>query len=159
VTTAQRCPAAAERFGELSARMRKDDGVAQFIRFAFVGGVTTAVYAAMFVSLSRLLGFGYLSAHLISTVLTTVLANEMHRRLTFHADERVDFFTAQWEAGIVAAIGLLSTSAALTWLDSTAHSVPAILQIALVVAVTTTIGIIRFIALRWIFRPGMTARS
>ncbi len=159
MTTAQRCPAAAERLGELSARVRKDDGVAQFIRFAFVGGVTTAVYAAMFVSLSRLLGFGYLSAHLISTVLTTVLANEMHRRLTFHADERVNFFTAQWEAGAVAAIGLLSTSAALTWLDSTADSVPAILQIALVVAVTTTIGIIRFIALRWIFRPGMTARS
>jgi putative flippase GtrA len=159
VTTAQRCPAAAERLGELSARVRKDDAVAQFIRFAFVGGVTTAVYAGMFVALSRLFDVGYLTAHLISTVLTTVLANEMHRRLTFRADERVDFFTAQWEAGAVAAIGLLSTSAALTWLDSTANSVPAILQITLVVAVTTTIGIIRFIALRWIFRPGMTARS
>jgi putative flippase GtrA len=159
VTTAQRCPAAAERLGELSARVRKDDAVAQFIRFAFVGGVTTAVYAGMFVALSRRIDVGYLTAHLISTVLTTVLANEMHRRLTFRADERVDFFTAQWEAGAVAAIGLLSTSAALTWLDSTANSVPAILQITLVVAVTTTIGIIRFIALRWIFRPGMTARS
>ena len=157
--TAQRCPAATERLGELSARVRKDDGLAQFIRFAFVGGVTTAVYAAMFVTLSRLLGVGYLSAHLISTVATTVLANEMHRRLTFRAEERVDFFTAQWEAGAVAAIGLLSTSAALTWLDSTAGSVPAILQIALVVAVTTTIGIIRFIALRWIFRAGAPARG
>jgi putative flippase GtrA len=159
VTTAQRCPAAAERLGELSTRMRKDDAFAQLIRFAFVGGVTTALYAGLFVSLSRLAGFEYLTAHLISTVLTTVLANEMHRRLTFHADERVDFFTAQWEAGAVAVVGLVSTSAALTWLDSTSHSVPAILQIALVVAVTTTIGLLRFIALRWLFRPGMTARS
>jgi putative flippase GtrA len=159
VTTPQLCPAAAERLGELTARVRKDDGVAQFIRFVFVGGVTTAVYAALFLTLSGLSGLGYLGAHLISTVLTTALANEMHRRLTFHADERVDWFTAQWEAGAVAVVGLLSTSAALTWLDSTAGSVPAILQIALVVAVTTTIGIIRFIALRWIFRPGLATGS
>ena len=159
MTTAVRCPAAAERLGELSARMRRDDAFTQLMRFAFVGSVTTALYAALFLVLSRVIGLDYLPAHLISTVITTVLANELHRRLTFHADERVDWFTAQWEAGAVAVIGLLSTSAALTWLDTTSTSVPAVLQIALVVAVTTTIGIVRFIALRWIFRPELAARS
>jgi putative flippase GtrA len=155
--TLLRCPpAAAERLGDLSDRVRRDDGFAQFLRFVLVGATSTAVYAVLYVSLS---GLGYLAAHLVSTVVTTVLANELHRRLTFRAEDRVDWFTAQWEAGGVAVIGLLATSAALTWLDSAAGSAPIILQIALVAAVTATIGMLRFLALRWIFRPSLPSRS
>jgi putative flippase GtrA len=143
-------PVAADRLGELSARVRRDDGIAQFLRFVLVGATSTAVYAGLYISLSDL---GYLTAHLIATVFSTILANEMHRRLTFRAEERVDWFTAQWQAGGVAVFGLLATSAALGWLDATAGSAPVILQIALVAAVTATIGMLRFVALRWIFRP------
>jgi hypothetical protein len=53
----------------------------------------------------------------------------------------------------VALVGLVSTSAALTWLDSAAGSAPMWLQIALVATVTAVIGMMRFVALRWIFRP------
>lgn len=147
-----RRPAAADRLGELGARIRGEGGWSQFLRFVLVGGSSTALYAALYVLLTGS-ELDYLSAHLAATVVSTVVANECHRRLTFHAEERVDWFTAQWEAGGVALIGLVSTSAALTWLYSAAGSAPMVLQIALVAAVTAVIGLLRFAALRWIFRP------
>ena len=151
-----RPPAAAEHLGDLSARVRGDDGWAQFLRFVLVGGASTAFYALLYVSLSSL---GYLPAHLVATVISTILVNETHRRLTFRAEDRVHWVTAQWEAGGVAVIGLISTSAALTWLDSAAGTAPVWMQIALVAAVTAVIGMMRFLALRWIFRPASPARA
>lgn len=133
----------------LAHRLRQDDMLAQFARFLLVGGSTTLVYALLFIPLQ---GMGYLAAHLIATVASTVLANEMHRRLTFHAEDRVGWFTAQWEASTVAAIGLVATSATLGWVNSTAAEAPVWLQITAVVTVTAIIGLLRFIALRWIFR-------
>jgi putative flippase GtrA len=161
----RRHPAAAELLGEpargpfarlrtwaapLIDRLRQDDVLAQFARFVLVGSVSTAVYALLFLTLH---GFGYLPANVGATVVSSVLANELHRRLTFHADERVGFWTSQVGAGGVSLFGLLATSAALTWLDSAAGSAPVALQIGLVAAVTGGIGLIRFAALRWIFRP------
>ncbi|TFV53450.1 GtrA family protein [Blastococcus sp. TF02A-35] len=120
------------------------------MRFVLVGAVTTAVYAAFFVALSA---WGYLAAHLVGTAISTVLANELHRRLTFRADERVHWFTAQWEAGGVTVLGLLATSTALGWLEAVTETTQPVLQIATVAAVTAFIGAMRFLALRWIFRP------
>ena len=134
----------------LTERLRGNSTTAQFARFVLVGGSTTAVYAVFFVALR---GYGYLPAHLIATAVSTVLANELHRRLTFHADERVHWFTAQWEAGGVTVLGLLATSSALGWLEAVTDGTNAGLQIATVAAVTALIGLMRFIALRWIFRP------
>ena len=132
------------------ARFRQDDALAQLVRFMVVGGSSTLLYALLFLALHR---FGYLPAHVTATIASSVFANEAHRRLTFRADDRVSFLTAQWEAGGVSLIGLLATTAALDWLDSTTSNAPAGLQIALVIAVTTAIGAMRFVALRWIFRP------
>jgi putative flippase GtrA len=151
-----RPPAATEHVGELSAWVRGDDGWAQFLRFVLVGGASTAFYALLYVSLASL---GYLPAHLIATVISTILVNETHRRLTFRAEDRVHWVTAQWEAGGVAVIGLISTSAALTWLDSAAGTAPVWMQIGLVATVTAVIGMMRFLALRWIFRPASPARA
>ena len=133
----------------LAHRLRQDDVLAQFTRFLLVGGSTTLVYALLFIPFQ---GLGYLVAHLIATVASTVLANEMHRRLTFHAEDRVGWFTAQWEASTVAALGLVATSATLGWVNTTAAEDQVWLQITAVVTVTAIIGLLRFIALRWIFR-------
>ena len=134
----------------VSERVRRDDTFAQFVRFVLVGGSSTAVYAALFLSLQWL---GYLPAHVVATVASSVLANEMHRRLTFRADERVSWLAAQIEAGGVSLFGLVATSVALRWLDASVGAAHPVLQISLVAAVTGLIGLIRFIALRWIFRP------
>ncbi|MGY1638906.1 GtrA family protein [Geodermatophilus sp. SYSU D00742] len=134
-------------------RVRAEDTFGQFVRFVLVGGSTTLVYATLFVALEVL---GYLPAHLIATAASTVLANELHRRRTFRAEERVHWFTAQWEAGGITVIGLFATSAALGVLDSTVSSVSVYVQVACVVTVTALIGLMRFIALRWIFRTAAT---
>jgi putative flippase GtrA len=160
-------PAAAEFLGDLSrapvprvedvagrtaARLRKDDTFAQFARFVLVGATSTALYALLFLSLQGF-GFTYFSAHLVATVASSMLANDLHRRLTFHAGERVSWLTAQIEAGGVSLVGLVATSAALGWLEAVAGSAHPFWQIALVAAVTAFIGLVRFMALRWIFRP------
>jgi putative flippase GtrA len=144
-----RRPAVSDALDGLVSRVRGEDTLGQFARFVLVGGATTLVYAALFVTLG---GLGYLPAHLIATAASTVLANEMHRRLTFRADERVHWFTAQWEAGGVTVLGMAATSAALGVLDSTVGSTTVALQVSLVVAVTGLIGLMRFVLLRWLFR-------
>jgi putative flippase GtrA len=161
----RRRPEAAEPFGDLpqgpppqvgepvhalGERLGRDDTFGEFARFVLVGGASTTVYAALFLVLE---GFGYLAAHVVATVASSVMANELHRRLTFHAGERVSWLTAQIEAGGVSLFGLVATSAALGWLDATVDSAPPALQITLVATVTAAIGLLRFIALRWIFRP------
>jgi putative flippase GtrA len=142
----------------LTAWLRRDEALAQFVRFVFVGGTSTAVYAVLFLSI-RASGTGYLTAHVIATVASSMFANETHRRLTFHADERVSWLAAQVEAGGVSLFGLVATSTALRWLDATVGSAHPYLQIACVAAVTAVIGMLRFIALRWIFRPQVTERA
>ncbi|SFK37512.1 GtrA family protein [Geodermatophilus ruber] len=141
--------AAGDLVGVLAARVRAEDTLGQFCRFILVGGATTLVYAALYVALRDL---GYLPAHLLATAASTALANEMHRRLTFRAEERVHWFTAQWEAGGITVLGLVGTSTALGLLDSMTGTAPVLAQVALAVAVTALIGLMRFVALRWIFR-------
>jgi putative flippase GtrA len=138
--------------GRLTTRLRRDDTLAQFARFVLVGATSTAFYAVLFLSLQ---GWGYLPAHVVATVASSVLANELHRRLTFHAGERVSWLTAQVEAGSVSVVGLVATSAALGWLDAATGSAHPALQITLVAAVTALIGLLRFVTLRWIFRAGV----
>ena len=145
-----RRPAVGDAVGSVVARVRAEDTLAQFARFVLVGGATTLVYAALFATLE---GLGYLPAHVVGTAASTLLANEMHRRLTFHAGERVHWLTAQLEASGVTVIGLLLSSAALGVLDSVAPDASVVAQVALVVTVTGLVGLMRFIALRWLFRP------
>lgn len=138
-------------------RLRRDDTFAQFARFVLVGGTTTVIYAALFLSLSRVAGLAYLPAHVAATTVTTVLANEMHRRLTFRAEDRVSWAAAQWEAGGVSVVGLVATSSALEWLDSVTGTAHPVVQVTVVATVTAAIGGLRFLALRWIFRPAGSA--
>lgn len=145
-----RRPAVGDAVGSLVTRLRGEDTLAQFTRFVLVGGSTTLVYAALFAALEWL---GYLPAHVAGTAVSTVLANEMHRRLTFHAGERVHWLTAQAEASGVTVIGLLLSSAALGVLNSLVPTASVATQVALVVTVTGLVGLMRFIALRWLFRP------
>jgi hypothetical protein len=56
-------------------------------------------------------------------VLSSILANELHRRLTFHATGRVGWLTAQWEGGGLAATGLVASGVALATLDGLLASV------------------------------------
>ena len=145
-------PDAHDDTGGVAGWLRSERIPAQFARFVLVGGSTTAVYALLFLLLARFWGINYMAAHVTAMLVSTALANELHRRLTFHAGERVGWFTAQWEAGGISMIGLFATSTALGWLDVATATARHALQIAVVVGVIALIGVIRFVALRWIFR-------
>ena len=140
----------ADLVGDVAALVRSDRGVGQFARFVLVGGLSSAVYGLLFILLR---GLGEVPANLIGAALSSVLANELHRRLTFRAGERVGWFTAQWEGGALCVAVMVSTSLALSWLNEVVVEPAVLTEILLIAAVTATIGTLRFLALRWVFRP------
>jgi putative flippase GtrA len=139
--------------------LRSDVAPAQFVRFVLVGGSTTALYAVLFLLVAHYLAVDYMAAHVGAIVVSTVLANELHRRLTFRAEDRVGWFAAQWEAGSVSLIGLVATSTALSGLDAATGMAHHLLQIGVVGGVIALIGTLRFVALRWIFRTRPDVRA
>src|SRR4051794_7068540 len=134
----------------LIERLGRDDAVAQFARFVLVGGVSSALYALLFVALA---GLGDQPANLAGAFGSSALANEMHRRLTFHAGERVSWFTAQWEGGGLALLGMAATALTLGWFDAVTVDAGSIARLAVLATVTEAIGLVRFVALRWAFGP------
>ena len=135
-----------------AARVAGDPGAgeatAQLARFAMVGGLATSVQVLLFTALAPA---GVLPAYAVSWAVSTALANELHRRRTFRADERVGALSAQLEGGGLALLALLITSAALAALAVTAPDAGVGAQTILVLAVTATVGLLRFLALRWSF--------
>jgi putative flippase GtrA len=141
----------------LRTRLQQDDAGAQFARYVVVGGVSSAVYALLFIALD---GLGDQSANLVGAIASTLLANELHRRLTFHAGQQMSWFTAQWEGGGLAFIGLVATSLALAGVHALVGDVGTGAQLCLIAAVTGAIGLIRFVALRsWVFTPAVIGQD
>ena len=132
----------------LTERLRGDGARAQFARFVLVGGISSLLYALVYVLLD---GFGDQPANVVGAIASSVLANELHRRLTFHAGERVSWFAAQWEGGGLALAGMVATALALGWFDSVAGDDGSLADLAVVAVVTGAIGLVRFAALRWVF--------
>lgn len=125
--------------------LRSDGAFPQLVRFALVGGLSNVLYVAVFVAMHS---EGSIVANAVGAVASTVLANELHRRLTFHAADRVGWFTAQWEGGGLALIGLGASTAALTALDVALPTAGAALSALILVGVTAIVGGLRFLALR-----------
>jgi putative flippase GtrA len=145
-----------QRVADAAARSREplrgDDTLGQFARYVLVGTLSTVLYGIVFVAADVA---GDQVANVAGAIASTMLANELHRRLTFHAGARVSWFTAQWEGGGLAVIGLMATSLALAGFHGLVGDVSALAQIGLVTAVTGAIGLVRFVALRaWVFSTG-----
>ena len=141
----------------LRTRLHQDDAGAQFTRYVVVGVVSSALYAVAFIGLA---GLGDQPANLVGAIASTLLANEMHRRLTFHAGGQVSWFTAQWEGGGLAAVGLVATSLALAGVHALIGDVGTVAQLGLIAAVTGAIGLVRFVALRsWVFSSATASRE
>ncbi|MEJ2863662.1 GtrA family protein [Actinomycetospora flava] len=130
------------------ARLHGDAPAAQLARFVTVGVISSLVYFSVFLLLRPL---GSQVANLVGAVLSSVLANELHRRLTFHAGGRVGWWTAQWEGGGLAVAGLLATATALAVVDPLISDA-GWAQVVLIGAVTGAVGLARFVFLRlWVF--------
>ncbi|WP_442971164.1 MULTISPECIES: GtrA family protein [unclassified Rhodococcus (in: high G+C Gram-positive bacteria)] len=136
---------ASDEHHRLLSVVRGDGAWPQLLRFAMVGGLSNILYVAVFVAMHS---EGSIVANAVGAVASTILANELHRRLTFHAADRVGWFTAQWEGGGLALIGLGASTAALTALDVALPQAGAALSALILVAVTALVGGLRFLALR-----------
>ncbi|MFI7667483.1 GtrA family protein [Nocardia sp. NPDC049526] len=134
-----------ERLARVMRYLRGDHAFAQLIRFALVGGSSNVAYILLFMALN---GIGPLVANIAGSIVSTVIANELHRQLTFHAAGRVGWFTAQWEGGGLALIGLLISTAALAGLEFLAPGLGEIAQVGAVVAIMAAVGVMRFLVLR-----------
>ena len=137
-------------------RLRGDDTQGQFARFVAVGALANVLYAVLFVLLADL---GSTPANLAGALASSVLANELHRRLTFSATGRVTWLQAQWEGGGLALAGMAATTVALDRFDALAPGSGAAAHLAVVALVTGAVGLVRFVALRWIFRVPAPART
>lgn len=129
----------------VDSALRSDHVFAQLTRFALVGGASNIAYVLLFTAVS---GFGALVANIAGSIVSTVIANELHRRLTFHATGRVGWFSAQWEGGGLALLGLLITTAALAGLEFWAPGLGELAQAGAMIAVMAAVGGLRFLALR-----------
>lgn len=134
-----------DRLARVMRYLGGDHAFAQLIRFALVGGSSNLAYILLFMAMN---GIGPLVANIAGSIVSTVIANELHRQLTFHAAGRVGWFTAQWEGGGLALIGLLISTAALAGLEFWAPGLGEIAQICAVIAIMATVGVMRFLALR-----------
>jgi len=141
----------------LGRRLRNGDGGgASFARFVLVGGSSNVVYVAAFLLLD---GTGVQLANAVGSIASTVLATELHRRLTFHVEERVGWLTAQLEGGGLAVAGLAATALALAGLGRLVGQPSALAHLAVVIVVTGLIGVVRFVALRtWFTHPAHLPR-
>ncbi|MET8653311.1 GtrA family protein [Nocardia aurea] len=133
------------RIGRIAGYLRGDRAFAQLIRFAAVGGSSNITYVLLFFAMH---GVGPLIANVAGSVVSTVIANELHRQLTFHAAGRVGWFTAQWEGGGLALVGLGISTAGLAALEVWAPGLGDSMQAAAVLAITAAVGGMRFLALR-----------
>lgn len=125
----------------------------QLLRFTVLGGSANLLYAVLFAALHRL---GPQPANLMGAIASTVAANELHRRVTFRAGDRVRWFTAQWQGSGLAIAGMLAASLALAQLDADSQPDSWTREAALIGIVTGLVGLARFAALRWAFRPAAT---
>lgn len=142
-------PAARPRLDGTLTYLRGDRALPQLIRFALVGGLSNVAYVLLFFAVY---GVGPLIANVVGSVVSTVIANELHRQLTFQAAHRVSWFTAQWEGGGLALLGLGVTTAGLAALDVWAPTLGGTAQALAVLAITAAVGGMRFLALRgWVF--------
>lgn len=133
------------RWTQLLQYMRGDRALPQLGRFALVGGASNITYVLLFATMYSM---GSITANIAGSAVSTVIANEMHRRLTFKAADRVHWFTAQWEAGGLALLGLVITTAALAALEFFTPDLGGSAQAAAVLAITAAVGGMRFLALR-----------
>jgi putative flippase GtrA len=134
--------------GGVAGLLRREDGTGQFVRFVAVGGTSMLLYGLV---LWLLQGLGTQPANLVGSLASTVLANELHRRLTFRAGGHVGWLGAQLQGGGMALAGMALTAVVLAWAEAAVGSTGPVTQLVLVTTVTGLVGIGRFVGLRWAF--------
>jgi putative flippase GtrA len=118
--------------------------IASFVRFVICGGGTGIASSAALVQLSGTMSMAVANA--IVTVVSTLLANELHSRITF-GNGRASLAVHLQSSG-TAAVCYLFTTAAMLVLDAVAANPGALTEQAVYLAASGLAGIGRFVVLR-----------
>ena len=90
-------------------------------------------------------------ADLVGSLASTVLADELHRRLTSRAGGHVGWLGAQLQGGDTALAGAAPTALVPGRAGTAVGPTGPATQLLLVTAVTGLVGVGRFVGLRWAF--------
>lgn len=118
------------------------------VRFAGVGLAANGSYGLVFLVLGEVLRPGAAVLHVLSTAVSTVVANEMHRRFTFAHGERRSWVRGHGVGTAAAAVGFVATSLALSWWHVVAPGASHVSSVLVVYATTAAVGLGNFLALR-----------
>ena len=120
---------------------------AQLVRFALMGGVADGLYLGV-VLLGSAGGADVQALNAVGTVASTVLADELHRRVTFRAAGRPTALAVHLAGSGTAAIGLAASTAALGVHQQVAPQGPSWGAAVVGLAVGSAVGLARFLVLR-----------
>jgi putative flippase GtrA len=124
-------------------------GAAGLARFVTMGLTANLVFAATFLAVGSATGAHDQVRNLLATITSTVVANELHRRYSFHAEGRVSWLRGQAAGGMSALLGLAATSIALAAWHWWAPDAGSASSLAVVYLVNTLCGLANFATLRW----------
>ena len=133
-TTSQRRPSAADAWA--------------LLRFALAGAVASASYGVVFLVLATLTAAGAQLLNLVATVISTLVANELHRRFSFRGAPEGSLARGHGVGGANAVAGLVLSGLALAgWHHLAPHAGP-VSDVLVVYAVNAAVGLVNFLVLR-----------
>jgi putative flippase GtrA len=141
--------------GQADGAVFHRQGMAQLLRFACVGVVSTAVFALLYLAL-RGAGMPAQAANAICQLVTALANTAANRRVTFGIRGREHAVRHQLQGLIAFGAGLALTSAALVALHELSPAPGRVLEVSVVVAATILATLVRFVLYRsWVFRASV----
>jgi putative flippase GtrA len=130
--------------------------VAQLLRFAVIGALSTLAYLLLFIVLHPALGAQ--AANFTALLLTAVANTAANRRITFGIRGSSGAAAHQVQGLVVFGLGLALTSGALAVLHAVAPGASRTAELLLLVAANAAATLLRFVLFRsWVFRPRHTS--
>lgn len=141
MSTADRAPNAA-------ARSTAAPQLGALARFAATGLVSSAAYGGLFLLLGAVTDLPLVSISILSTIVSTALSNELHRRFTFRSTAPGAVTRGQIAGAGMALIGLVANSLTVAgWSAFSPNSSP-LASLVVVYCMTGIIGIGNFLVMR-----------
>jgi putative flippase GtrA len=130
--------------------------VAQLLRFAVIGALSTLAYLLIFLVLHPALGAQ--AANFTALLLTAIANTAANRRITFGIRGSTGAAVHHAQGLVVFGLGLALTSGSLAVLHSLAPGASRTAELLLLVAANAAATLLRFVLFRgWVFRPRRTS--
>jgi putative flippase GtrA len=128
-----------------------------------MGGAASVTYGLLFLVLGSVTPLPDVVVTMVATIASTVLSNELHRRVTFRADNAASVARGHSAGSGMAVVGLLVNSLAVAGWNALAPGAGAVATLAVVYCVNGLVGLANFVVLRRALTgrpaPGLVTRT